>query len=101
MVVATLSLVMNTHQNQKAIRKATAHLTAIYALCEDLTGEYGATAKPLLKHYSECFNYISVVLLPQFGMTNDEIADLVMSIGETSPEVMGDMSDHFHPASAS
>lgn len=86
-------------RNEPAIRKATAHLTAIYALCEDLTGEFGPTTSPLLKHYSECFNYISVELLPKFGMTNDEIADLVMSIGETSPEVMGEMADHFHPVS--
>lgn len=85
-------------KNQKAIKKATAHLTAIFALCENLNGET-SLARPLLKHYSECFNYISVELLPKLGMTNDEICDLVMSIGETSPEVIGKMADHFHPVS--
>lgn len=84
-------------KNEQAIREATAHLHMIYGLCESLNGGFGPTCGPLLKLYSEAFNYISVKLLPQFGMTNDEIADLVMSIGETSPEVMGEMSDHFHP----
>lgn len=84
-------------KNEQAIRKATAHLHMLYGLCENLNGEFGPTCGPLLKHYSEAFNYISVKLLPQFGMTNDEIADLVMAIGEETPDLMGKMADYFHP----
>jgi hypothetical protein len=82
--------------NTTAIHKLTTHLNTIYALCETLNGEYGPTCGPLLKHYGEAFNYISVKLLPQMGMTNDEIANLVMAIGDENPDLMGQLADHFH-----
>ena len=84
-------------KNEQAIRKLTTHLHTIYGLCDTLNGEYGQTCGPLLKHYGEAFNYISVKLLPQMGMNNDEITDLVMSIGEETPDLMGQLADHFHP----
>ena len=84
-------------KNEQAIRKATAHLHMIYGLCNDLNGEFGDEARQLMKLYGACFNHISVKLLPLMGMTNDEIVDLVMALGEDTPELMGQLADHFHP----
>ena len=66
-------------RNEQAILKLKAHLHMIYGLASDLNGEYG-TASTLMKHYGEAFNHITTELLPQMGMTTDEIADLVSGL---------------------
>jgi myosin-crossreactive antigen len=75
-------------RNEQAILKMKAHLHMIYGLASDLNGEYGI-AKKLMRQYGNAFNEISTVLLPQMGMTNDEIVDLVTSI-DNDLEVFGD-----------
>jgi len=66
-------------RNEKAILKLKAHLHLIYGLASDLNGEYGI-AGTLMKRYGEVFNHITLELLPQMGMTNDEIADQVSAL---------------------
>jgi hypothetical protein len=66
-------------RNEQAILKLKAHLHLIYGLASDLNGEYG-TASTLMKHYGETFNHITLELLPQMGMTNDEIVDFVSAM---------------------
>ena len=75
-------------RNEQAILKLKAHLHLIYGLASDLNGEHGI-AKKLMRQYGNAFNEISTVLLPQMGMTNDEIVDLVTSI-DNDLEVFGD-----------
>jgi len=66
-------------RNVQAIRKLKAHLHMIYGLASDLNGEYG-TAGNLMKLYGECFNHITTELLPQMGMSEDEVRDLVTAM---------------------
>jgi hypothetical protein len=66
-------------RNEQAILKLKAHLHLIYGLASDLNGEYG-TASTLMKRYGEVFNHITLELLPQMGMTNDEIVDFVSAM---------------------
>lgn len=63
-------------RNEKAILKLKAHLHMIYGLASDLNGGYG-TAGTLMRMYGDAFNHITFDLLPQTGMTSDEIVDLV------------------------
>lgn len=75
-------LVMNTHENQKAIDKLIKHLGAIHALCEDLSGSYDPLREivaPLMALYGECFNHIAVNSLQKLGMSKEDIHDLVIS----------------------
>lgn len=66
-------------RNEQAVLKLKAHLHLIYGLASDLNLEYG-TAGTLMKHYGEAFNHIVVDLLPQMGMSKDEIVDLVSAM---------------------
>lgn len=66
-------------KNEPAIRKLKAHLHMIYGLADDLSGEYGP-ASTLMKLYGECFNHITTELLPQMGMSEEEVSDLVTSL---------------------
>jgi len=66
-------------RNEQAILKLKAHLHMIYGLASDLNGEYG-TASTLMKMYGDAFNHITFDLLPQMGMTNDEIVDFVSAM---------------------
>jgi len=67
-------------RNEQAILKLKAHLHLIYGLASDLNGEYGDEARQLMKLYGVCFNHITLKLMPQMGMTNDEIVDLVSAM---------------------
>jgi len=75
-------------RNEKAIKKLKAHLHMVYGLATDLNGEYGI-ANRLMRQYGNVFNEISTVLLPQMGMTNDEIVDFVTEL-DNDLEVFGD-----------
>ena len=66
-------------RNEQAIRKLKAHLHMIYGLADDLSGSYGSVGT-LMKLYGEAFNHITTELLPQMGMSEDEVRDLLTSI---------------------
>ena len=75
-------------RNERAIKKLKAHLCMVYGLASDLNGEYGI-ANQLMRQYGNVFNEISTVLLPQMGMTNDEIVNFVTEL-DNDLEVFGD-----------
>ena len=75
-------------RNERAIKKLKAHLHMVYGLASDLNGEYGI-ANQLMRQYGNVFNEISTVLLPQMGMTNDEIVNFVTEL-DNDLEVFGD-----------
>jgi hypothetical protein len=75
-------------RNEQAILKLKAHLHMVFGLANDLNGEYGPAAS-LMKMYGEAFNHITCDLMPQMGMTEDEIVDLVSSMDElTDPSIV-------------
>jgi myosin-crossreactive antigen len=67
------------NKNENAILKLKSHLYMIYGLSSDLNGEYGI-AKPLMSLYGKAFNHITTELLPQMGMSEEEVEDLVSRI---------------------
>ena len=75
-------------KNEQAILKLKAHLHLVYGLANDLNGET-SVARTLMKHYGDIFNHITCDLLPQMGMSEEEIVDLVTSIDEhTDPSIV-------------